>query len=161
MIAERDGTERPLTDAELEKLFLPSPDPPTTTSGERHDDRHTHARLDEVTVVDVREDEEWAAGHIAGAVHIPLDSSKPASVIWTRTRRWSPPVAAASAAQSATPRPSLTAAAAASTPSRAACRPGRPPGLPITTDDGAPRHPSSELSSSPRPFISPTDTLRR
>ncbi|WP_432506681.1 rhodanese-like domain-containing protein [Kineococcus arenarius] len=36
------------------------------------DAKTTHARLHEVTVVDVREDEEWAAGHIAGAVHIPL-----------------------------------------------------------------------------------------
>lgn len=29
------------------------------------------ARLDEVQLVDVREDDEWAAGHIDGAVHIP------------------------------------------------------------------------------------------
>jgi len=29
-------------------------------------------RRDEVQVLDVREDEEWAAGHIEGARHIPL-----------------------------------------------------------------------------------------
>jgi len=27
---------------------------------------------DDATILDVREDDEWAAGHIAGAVHIPL-----------------------------------------------------------------------------------------
>ncbi|MBZ9798476.1 rhodanese-like domain-containing protein [Mesorhizobium sp. ES1-4] len=27
---------------------------------------------DAVTLVDVREDSEWASGHIAGAIHIPL-----------------------------------------------------------------------------------------
>jgi rhodanese-related sulfurtransferase len=32
------------------------------------------ARLDEIQLVDVRLDEEWKAGHIEGAIHIPLDS---------------------------------------------------------------------------------------
>jgi rhodanese-related sulfurtransferase len=32
------------------------------------------ARLDEIQLVDVRLDEEWNAGHIEGAIHIPLDS---------------------------------------------------------------------------------------
>ena len=27
---------------------------------------------DDATIVDVREDDEWAAGHIAGSVHVPL-----------------------------------------------------------------------------------------
>jgi rhodanese-related sulfurtransferase len=31
-------------------------------------------RLDEIQLVDVRLDDEWEAGHIAGARHIPLDS---------------------------------------------------------------------------------------
>ena len=31
-------------------------------------------RLDEIQLIDVRLDEEWEAGHIAGALHIPLDS---------------------------------------------------------------------------------------
>jgi rhodanese-related sulfurtransferase len=31
-------------------------------------------RLGEVQLVDVRLDDEWEAGHIAGAKHIPLDS---------------------------------------------------------------------------------------
>lgn len=31
-------------------------------------------RLDEVQVLDVREPYEWEAGHIAGAVHVPLQS---------------------------------------------------------------------------------------
>ena len=36
------------------------------------DPRTVHGRLDQVQVVDVREDDEWAAGHIDGARHIPL-----------------------------------------------------------------------------------------
>ena len=31
-------------------------------------------RLDEIQLVDVRLEDEWQAGHIAGAHHIPLDS---------------------------------------------------------------------------------------
>lgn len=31
-----------------------------------------HQRLDEVQLVDVREDYEWTAGHIEGALHIPM-----------------------------------------------------------------------------------------
>lgn len=31
-----------------------------------------YQRRDEVQIIDVREDDEWAAGRIAGAVHIPL-----------------------------------------------------------------------------------------
>ena len=27
---------------------------------------------DDATILDVREDDEWAAGHIAGSVHVPL-----------------------------------------------------------------------------------------
>jgi rhodanese-related sulfurtransferase len=42
-----------------------------------------------VTVIDVREDEEWTTGHISGAIHIPLaaldpariDASKPADTL--------------------------------------------------------------------------------
>lgn len=33
---------------------------------------HTWLESDEAVVVDVREDHEYAAGHIAGATHIPL-----------------------------------------------------------------------------------------
>ena len=37
-------------------------------------DPHTAAdRLDQVQLVDVRDDKEWQAGHIEGAVHIPED----------------------------------------------------------------------------------------
>ena len=31
-----------------------------------------HAVDPDVVILDVREDEEWAAGHIAGAVHVPM-----------------------------------------------------------------------------------------
>ena len=31
-----------------------------------------HERRDELVFLDVREDEEWAAGHIEGSVHIPM-----------------------------------------------------------------------------------------
>jgi rhodanese-related sulfurtransferase len=33
-----------------------------------------NARIDEIQLIDVRLDEEWEVGHIAGALHIPLDS---------------------------------------------------------------------------------------
>jgi rhodanese-related sulfurtransferase len=33
-----------------------------------------------VTVIDVRDGDEWAAGHIRGAIHAPLDSLYPAAV---------------------------------------------------------------------------------
>jgi rhodanese-related sulfurtransferase len=31
-----------------------------------------HRRLDEIQLLDVREDDEWTAGHIASAIHIPM-----------------------------------------------------------------------------------------
>lgn len=34
--------------------------------------REAHERRDGVQFLDVRESDEWAAGHIAGAVHIPM-----------------------------------------------------------------------------------------
>jgi rhodanese-related sulfurtransferase len=37
------------------------------------DPRTVHDRHGELQILDVREDEEWDAGHIDGAVHIPLD----------------------------------------------------------------------------------------
>jgi rhodanese-related sulfurtransferase len=33
-----------------------------------------YAKLDDVQIVDVREPYEWEAGHIAGAIHIPLQA---------------------------------------------------------------------------------------
>jgi rhodanese-related sulfurtransferase len=36
--------------------------------------RGVYERLDDVTVVDVREPNEWQAGRIQGAVHIPLNA---------------------------------------------------------------------------------------
>lgn len=36
------------------------------------DPKAVHERRDEVQLLDVREDEEWAAGRIASATHIPL-----------------------------------------------------------------------------------------
>ena len=36
------------------------------------DPNSAHTRRDEVQVVDVREPEEWLAGHVDGAVHIPM-----------------------------------------------------------------------------------------
>lgn len=33
-----------------------------------------------VTVIDVRDGDEWTAGHIGGAIHIPLSSLDPAAV---------------------------------------------------------------------------------
>jgi rhodanese-related sulfurtransferase len=35
--------------------------------------RSVYTRRSELQVLDVREDHEWAAGRIAGAVHIPMD----------------------------------------------------------------------------------------
>lgn len=37
------------------------------------DPKTVHERRDDVQVLDVRDDEEWAAGRIEGAHHIPLD----------------------------------------------------------------------------------------
>lgn len=36
------------------------------------DPAEAHQRLNEVQLVDVREDDEWTAGHIEGALHIPM-----------------------------------------------------------------------------------------
>lgn len=36
------------------------------------DPAEAHERLNEVQLVDVREAHEWAAGHIEGALHIPM-----------------------------------------------------------------------------------------
>ena len=36
------------------------------------DPKTVHERRDELQLLDVREDEEWAAGRIDGATHIPL-----------------------------------------------------------------------------------------
>lgn len=36
------------------------------------DPRETYDRRDELLVLDVREPHEWDAGHIAGALHIPM-----------------------------------------------------------------------------------------
>ena len=38
------------------------------------------AASDSVLLLDVREDDEWAAGHAQGAVHMPLSSLDPAAV---------------------------------------------------------------------------------
>lgn len=35
--------------------------------------RETHERRDSIQILDVRESSEWNAGHIEGAVHIPMD----------------------------------------------------------------------------------------
>jgi rhodanese-related sulfurtransferase len=54
--------------------------------------RDVYEHLDEITLVDCRETYEWVAGHVAGAVHIPvnaimggagsdLDPTKPVAVI--------------------------------------------------------------------------------
>ncbi len=47
-------------------MFL-QPEVPTITVAELTDDE-----LEKVHVLDVRENDEWARGHIAGAQHIPL-----------------------------------------------------------------------------------------
>jgi rhodanese-related sulfurtransferase len=41
---------------------------------------HRRAQAGEVLLLDVREDEEWAAGRAAEAVHVPLSRLDPASV---------------------------------------------------------------------------------
>ncbi|HEX6844154.1 MAG TPA: rhodanese-like domain-containing protein [Actinomycetota bacterium] len=54
--------------------------------------RDVHDRLDEITLVDCRDLYEWVAGHVEGAIHLPvnaimagagqdLDRSKPIAVI--------------------------------------------------------------------------------
>jgi rhodanese-related sulfurtransferase len=46
------------------------PDIPTVAVDTLPDDVHSA----EFVVLDVREDDEWAAGHIAGAVHVPMNT---------------------------------------------------------------------------------------
>jgi rhodanese-related sulfurtransferase len=51
------------------------PTPPASHPNSKEHDmdpRTVHDRRGELQILDVREDEEWAAGHIDGAVHIPL-----------------------------------------------------------------------------------------
>jgi rhodanese-related sulfurtransferase len=35
--------------------------------------QQVHARMDELQVIDVREPDEWRAGHVEGAAHVPVD----------------------------------------------------------------------------------------
>jgi hypothetical protein len=81
-----------------------------------------HERRDQVQVVDVREEDEWAAGRIEGARHIPL-GQPPASV--SSTVPW-PPCAAAVAAPAkplgCSPKPGSPR-----TPRTAGCSPERVP----------------------------------
>jgi rhodanese-related sulfurtransferase len=61
------------------------------------DPRTTYRRRDEVQVLDVREPDEWAAGHIPDAIHIPmnqvperldeLDSDRPVVTVCHSGRR--------------------------------------------------------------------------
>lgn len=41
--------------------------------GTRMDPQTAHERRDEVLLLDVREQDEWDAGHIEGSLHIPMD----------------------------------------------------------------------------------------
>ncbi len=52
---------------------MTSPEMPTTTPED------AHARPDDHVLVDVREDDEWAAGHAPGAAHTPLGRLDPAT----------------------------------------------------------------------------------
>lgn len=96
----------------------------------------THARLAEVSVVDVREDEEWTAGHIAGAVHIPLGQLEarlgeldPSQALVTTCR---------SGKRSAQAHALLTAAGRRVDDLEGGMQAWQAAGLPITTDDGRP-----------------------
>jgi len=77
-----------------------------------------HERRDQLQVVDVREEDEWVAGRIEGARHIPLGQL-------TATVPW-PPCAAAVAAPAkplgCSPKPGSPR-----TPWTAGCSPGRVP----------------------------------
>jgi rhodanese-related sulfurtransferase len=44
------------------------------------DEAHRRALAGQVLLLDVREDDEWAAGHAAEAVHVPLSRFDPATV---------------------------------------------------------------------------------
>jgi rhodanese-related sulfurtransferase len=44
------------------------------------DEAHRRALAGQVLLLDVREDDEWAAGHAAEAVHVPLSRLDPATV---------------------------------------------------------------------------------
>ncbi|MEW1960558.1 rhodanese-like domain-containing protein [Kineococcus sp. NPDC059986] len=93
-------------------------------------------RLGEFTVVDVREDAEWAAGHIDGAVHIPLGQLEnrlgeldPARPLLTTCR---------GGKRSAQAHALLTAAGRTVEDLDGGMLAWEQAGLPITTDDGRP-----------------------
>lgn len=98
----------------------------------------TLSTRDDVQVVDVREHDEWTAGHIAGARHIPLgqlgsrvgelDPQRPIAVVCRSGSRSSRAVAALVAA--GLPAQNVDGGMTAWARS----------GLPVTTDDGRPGH---------------------
>ncbi len=52
-------------------------------------DPHTlYRRRDEFQILDVREDDEWAAGRVAGSLHIPLGDLAAAWTNSTAVNRW-------------------------------------------------------------------------
>jgi rhodanese-related sulfurtransferase len=61
------------------------------------DPRTVHDRRGELQILDVREEEEWAAGHNDGVVHIPLGQLRSASGSSTRSVPSSRSAAAAGA----------------------------------------------------------------
>jgi rhodanese-related sulfurtransferase len=105
---------------------------------EQQMDITTLSTRDDVQVVDVREQDEWSAGHISGARHIPLgqltsrvgelDPQHPIAVVCRSGSRSSRAVAALVAA--GLPAQNVDGGMAAWAGS----------GLPVTTDDGRPGH---------------------
>ncbi|NAZ83229.1 rhodanese-like domain-containing protein [Kineococcus sp. R8] len=100
------------------------------------DAQTAHTRRADVTVVDVREDEEWAAGHISDARHIPLGQLRtrlgelaPERVLVTVCR---------SGKRSAKAHALLTAAGRRVDDLDGGMQAWAAAGLPVVTDDGRP-----------------------
>jgi len=101
-------------------------------------DPRTLSTRDDIQVLDVREPDEWAAGHIAGARHIPLgqlgsragelDPQRPIAVVCRSGGRSARAVAALVAA--GLPAHNVDGGMSA----------GAASGLPVTTDDGRTGH---------------------
>lgn len=100
------------------------------------DPRTAYDRRDQVQILDVREDEEWAAGRVTGAVHIPLgqlparlgelDRDRPVAAVCRTGRRSTEAVK------------TLTAAGLVAEDVEGGMTRWAEDGLPVTTPDGRP-----------------------
>jgi rhodanese-related sulfurtransferase len=113
---------------------MTEPDPASTVPQIKPADAARRHADGQITLIDVREPDEWAAGHIPGAVHTPLgdldttrlDTSRPLVAVCRSGNR------SGKATQA------LTAAGLDVTNMTGGMHAWAAAGLPVTTDDGHP-----------------------